>query len=179
MSMPRMSSRMKRHARAMRRNPTRSEGRMWSWLRNRRFIGYKFRRQVPIGHYIVDFYRAELKLVIELDGTHHRSPGTDEYDDRRTTYLRRRGLHMLRIPNEQLIRDSEIVVEMIQAAIGQCLRSRENEPPHPPSAPFDSLRSLRAGSSPPAEKRWGRRALDGRALPRMKEGGPSSASKRN
>ena len=168
MSMPRMSSRMKRHARAMRRNPTRSEGRMWSWLRNRRFIGYKFRRQVPIGHYIVDFYRAELKLVIELDGTHHRSPGTDEYDDRRTAYLRRRGLHMLRIPNEQLIRDSEIVVEMIQAAIDQCLRSRENGPPHPPLAP-----------SPPAEKRWGRRALDGRALPRMKEGGPSSASKRN
>jgi len=101
---------------------------MWSWLRNRRFIGYKFRRQVPIGHYIVDFYCAELKLVIELDGTHHRSPGTDEYDDRRTAYLRRRSLHMLRIPNEQLIRDSEIVVEMIQAAIDQCLRSREHRP---------------------------------------------------
>ncbi len=136
MSMPRMSSRMKRRARAMRRNPTRSEGRVWSWLRNRRFIGYKFRRQVPIGHYIIDFYCAELKLVIELDGTHHRSPGTDEYDDRRTAYLRRRGLHMLRIPNEQLIRDSEIVVEMIQAAIDQCLRSRENVPPHPPVGTF-------------------------------------------
>jgi very-short-patch-repair endonuclease len=136
MSMPSMSSRMKRHARAMRRNPTRSEGRMWSWLRNRRFLGYKFRRQVPIGRYIVDFYCAELKMVIELDGTHHRSAGMDEYDDRRTYHLRQGGLHMLRIPNEQLIRDSEIVVEMIKAAIGQCLRSRENLPPHPPVGTF-------------------------------------------
>jgi len=67
-----------------------------------------------------------------------------------------------------LIRGSEIVVKMIQAAIDQCLTSRENLPPHPPSAP-----------SPPAEKRWGRRALDGRALPRMREAGPSSESKRN
>jgi len=49
---------------------------------------------------------------------------------------------MLRIPNEQLIRDSEIVVEMIKATIDRCLRLRENGPPHPPSAP-----------SPPAEKR--------------------------
>jgi hypothetical protein len=86
MSMPRMSSRMKRHA------------------------------------------------PVEIDDVVSDS-GTDEYDDRRTVYLCRRGLHMLRIPNEQLIRDSEIVVEMIQAAIDQCLRSRENGPPHPPSAP--------------------------------------------
>ena len=120
---------MKKHARAMRRNPTRSEGRMWSWLRNRRFIGYKFRRQVPIGRYIVDLYCPELKMAIELDGTHHRSPGMDEYDDRRTKYLRQRGIHMLRIPNELLIRDSEMVVEMIHWSIDRCLRSREDKPP--------------------------------------------------
>jgi len=109
---------------------------MWCWLRDRRFLGYKFRRQVPIGRYIVDFYCAELQMVIELDGAHHRSPGMDEYDDRRTHYLRQVGLHMLRIPNEQLIRDSEIVVEMIKFAIYQCLRSRENLPPHPPVGTF-------------------------------------------
>ncbi|HXH38372.1 MAG TPA: DUF559 domain-containing protein [Thermoanaerobaculia bacterium] len=70
------------------------------------------------------------------DGTHHRSPGMDEYDEARTNYLRQGDLHMLRIPNEQLIRDSEIVVEMITAAIDQCLRSRENLPPHPPVGTF-------------------------------------------
>jgi len=125
---------------------------MWCWLRNRRFAGLKFRRQVPIGRYIVDFYCAELKLVIELDGAHHRSPGMDEYDDRRTCYLRRRGMRVLRIPNEVLIRDSEIVVEMIQEAIdrstsrspGPMIRSREIEPPHPPVGTFS-----------PAEKRGG------------------------
>ncbi len=109
---------------------------MWSCLRNRRFTGYKFRRQVPIGRYIVDFYCAELKMVIELDGAHHRSPGMDEYDDRRTKLLRQRGIHVLRIPNELFIRDSEMVGEMIKWSIDRCLRSRENEPPHPPVGTF-------------------------------------------
>ena len=146
------SSRMKGHARAMRRNPTRSEGRMWCWLRNRRFAGFKFRRQVPIGRYIVDFYCAELMLVIELDGTHHRSPGTDEYDDQRTSYLRRRGMRVLRIPNEILVRDSELVVEMIQEAIDRRIRSREAstpemprsreiQPPHPPVGTFSPAKT--------------------------------------
>jgi very-short-patch-repair endonuclease len=122
---------------------------MWCWLRNRRFAGLKFRRQAPVGRYIVDFYCAELKLVIELDGTHHRSPGMDEYDDRRTGYLRRRGMRVLRIPNEILIRDSEIVVEMIQEAIDrstaraadEILRSPEIQPPHPPVGTFSPAKS--------------------------------------
>jgi len=49
----------------MRKAPTRSEDRVWSWLRDRRFGGYKFRRQHPVGDYIVDFYCSELKLAIE------------------------------------------------------------------------------------------------------------------
>jgi very-short-patch-repair endonuclease len=113
---------------------------MWCWLRNRRFARFKFRRQVPIGHYIVDFYCAELKIVVELDGAHHRLPGMDEYDDQRTSYLRQRGLRVLRIPNEMLVRDSESVVEMIQGAIEDWPRSRENSPPHPPSAPSPPLK---------------------------------------
>ena len=52
------SRRLKRYAREMRRNPTRAEDRVWAWLRSRRFDGVKFRRQVPIGRYIVDFYSA-------------------------------------------------------------------------------------------------------------------------
>ena len=125
----------------MRRDPTRSEGRMWCWLRNRRFAGFKFRRQVPIGRYIVDFYCAALKLVVELDGTHHRSPGMDEYDDRRTYYLRRLGMRVLRIPNEILIRDSEIVVEMIQEAIDRSA-SRADDSDLARSAPSSACRHL-------------------------------------
>ena len=127
-----ISPRMKEHARAMRHEPTRSEGRMWCWLRNRRFAGQKFRRQVPIGRYIVDFYCAQLKIAIELDGRHHSMAGMDEYDDFRTLYLRKRGIYVLRIPNELLIRDSLMVEEMISATIN--LRAQP-QPPHPSSAP--------------------------------------------
>ena len=90
---------------------------MWAWLRSRRFDGVKFRRQVPIGRYIVDFYSAEIEVAIELDGTHHRSPGMNDYDGERTAYLRRRGIEVVRIPNELLVRDCQIAAEMIRAAV--------------------------------------------------------------
>jgi len=88
-----------------------------------------------MGRYIVDFYCAELRIVIEVDGTHHRVAGMDEFDDERTAYLRRRGMYVLRIPNELLIRDSLTVSEMIHATI----ESRLMKPPHPPSAPSPPL----------------------------------------
>lgn len=105
---------------------------MWCWLRGRRFIGVKFRRQVPIGRYILDFYCAELRIAIELDGTHHRSPGMDEYDDRRSLDLRLRGIEVLRIPNELLIRDSQILCEMIHATIDRCRKSANSGKPFHP-----------------------------------------------
>ncbi|HEX6100708.1 MAG TPA: endonuclease domain-containing protein [Thermoanaerobaculia bacterium] len=117
------SAHLKRHARAMRREPTRAEDRLWSWLRNRRCAGYKFRRQTPIGRYIVDFYCAELNLVIELDGAHHRTAWMSEYDGERSRALQERGIRVLRIPNELLIRDSVLVGEQIQAAIAEVVGS--------------------------------------------------------
>jgi very-short-patch-repair endonuclease len=101
----------------MRHNPTRSEDRLWSWLRGRTFDGYKFRRQVPIGRSIVDFYCAERKLVIEIDGRHHQLPCMAEFDDGRTLELARQGIRVVRIPNELLIRDVLIVVDIIGAAL--------------------------------------------------------------
>ena len=124
------SRRLKRYARDMRRNPTRAEDRVWAWLRDRRFDGVKFRRQVPIGGYIADFYCVELRLAIELDGSQHQLI-LNEYDGERTRYLRERGIEVVRIPNELLIRDSEMAAAMIRAAI----TARLSEPPHPPSAP--------------------------------------------
>ncbi|HEX3110790.1 MAG TPA: endonuclease domain-containing protein [Thermoanaerobaculia bacterium] len=108
---------LKLHARDMRRNPTRAEDRVWAWLRGRRFDGVKFRRQVPIGGYIVDFYSADIKMAIELDGTHHRSPEMNDYDGQRTAFLRSRGIEVVRIPNELLVRDSQMAAEIIRAAI--------------------------------------------------------------
>jgi very-short-patch-repair endonuclease len=101
----------------MRRAPTRSENRLWSWLRDRRFDGYKFRRQFPIGRYVLDFYCAELKLAIEVDGRQHEDRLMAQYDDERTIALRQRGIEILRIPNELLIGDTRMVEQRIRFAI--------------------------------------------------------------
>ena len=108
---------LRRHAKDMRQAPTRAENRLWSWLRDRRFDGYKFRRQFPIDGYVLDFYCAELKLAIEVDGRQHEQRLTAEYDDERTRALRARGIEILRIPNELLIRDSRMVEQRIRFAV--------------------------------------------------------------
>lgn len=96
-------------ARELRSNPTADEKRMWEILRKRRFHGYRFLRQKPIVHeqhvhrhffYIADFYCAELKLVIELDGKVHDFQ--KEYDLNRDTVMKNLGLKVLRIKNEEL-----------------------------------------------------------------------------
>jgi very-short-patch-repair endonuclease len=114
--------RMLDHARGMRKEPTRSEARLWLWLRSRRFSGYKFRRQVPVGRYILDFYCAQLKLGIELYGAQHGMPGMLEYDDERSRWLRLKGIEVLRIPNELLIQDPQRVEEWVQLAIASRVR---------------------------------------------------------
>jgi very-short-patch-repair endonuclease len=92
---------------------------LWSWLRDRRFTGYRFRRQYPILHYILDFYCPELKLAIEVDGSDHETAWVSEYDDERSERLSIRGIKFVRIPNALLIRDSLLVEECIRAAIAE------------------------------------------------------------
>jgi very-short-patch-repair endonuclease len=116
------------HAREMRRSPTREENRIWRWLRTRPY-GYKFRRQVPIGPFIVDFYCAELRLVIELDGRHHLNVDVNEYDEARTLDLYLMGYRVFRIANETF-KDPQMVTDQVEWMILQCAR-----PPHPPAAP--------------------------------------------
>jgi very-short-patch-repair endonuclease len=122
--MVRCSARLRGHARQMRRAPTRAEDRLWSWLRGRRFSGYKFRRQYPILHYILDFYCPALKLAIEVDGLDHETGWVAEYDDERSQRLSIRGIKFLRIPNVLLIRDSLLVEECIAFAIAEIISSR-------------------------------------------------------
>lgn len=85
-------------ARANRKNPTPAETTLWQkLLRNRQFHDYKFLRQKPIGPYVADFYCAELKLVIEIDGESHAAQ--EAYDAQRTTFLKQRGIRVLRDTN--------------------------------------------------------------------------------
>src|SRR5687768_13220114 len=109
----RVSSHMRSRARDLRRSATVSEQRIWNWLRNRSFDGIKFRRQVPIGRFVIDFYCPALKLAIELDGHHHETTWMGEYDGERTVYLRSHGIEVVRITNELLARDSFMAEQVI------------------------------------------------------------------
>jgi very-short-patch-repair endonuclease len=89
-------------ARENRKNPTPAESLLWQKvLRGKQFSQYKFLRQKPIGAYIVDFYCAELRLVIEIDGDSHA--GQLVYDARRSGFLNSLGLHVLRYTNRDVL----------------------------------------------------------------------------
>lgn len=78
------------NARVLRRNQTPQEGRLWRELRGRRIDGLKFRRQVPVGPFIVDFLCFEAGFIVEIDGSQHADPRVREYDEVRTRYLQAR-----------------------------------------------------------------------------------------
>jgi very-short-patch-repair endonuclease len=104
--------------RALRRNSTDAENALWSRLRAKRFEGFKFRRQHPCGPFILDFYCPARHLAVELDGGQHFEPSAQSYDDRRTAYLRRRGINVLRFPTDLAFREPDAVLESIALALG-------------------------------------------------------------
>jgi len=103
----------------MRQNPTAAENRLWQHLRRRQINGYRFRRQHPIGRFIVDFYCAKAKLAIEVDGPVHNEPGHKEYDQERQAYLESLGLRVLRITNEEVLNGLDAVLNEIRVALGR------------------------------------------------------------
>jgi very-short-patch-repair endonuclease len=104
-------------ARELRRNATGPERMLWSALHARQVGGLKFRRQHPIEPYIVDFYCAQAKLVIELDGESHE--GRQGYDLQRERFLRRQGFKVFRVTNDDVLDNLEGVCEAIVRAAGQ------------------------------------------------------------
>jgi very-short-patch-repair endonuclease len=94
----------------LRREQTDAELRLWFHLRAGRLSGLKFRRQHPLPPYIVDFFCNEASLVIEVDGSQHKD-GTDAV---RTLSLRRQGLRVLRFWDNQVLTETEAVLERIQ-----------------------------------------------------------------
>ena len=80
-------------------------------LRGRQLAGYKFRRQVPAGSYIVDFMCHRPKLVIEVDGGQHQAQSA--YDAERTRWLESRGFQVIRFWNNQVLAESEAVAQAI------------------------------------------------------------------
>jgi very-short-patch-repair endonuclease len=99
-------------ARGLRRRSTEAEKLLWRRLRARDLGGEKFRRQVPIGPYYVDFVAFEPRLVIEVDGGQHADDGPE-----RTRYLEAEGFRILRFWNNEVLRNTDGVLRTILAAI--------------------------------------------------------------
>lgn len=100
----------------MRNHATVSERTLWQVLRGKQ-LGVKFRRQHGIGHYIVDFYCPERRLIIELDGDSHFGDAAQDYDRERDAYLHGLGLRIIRFTNMQLAENLEGVYEIINQAV--------------------------------------------------------------
>lgn len=108
-----------RLSRRLRRKQTPWEKKLWAHLKNRRFFGLKFKRQVVIGSYIVDLSCFEQKLVIELDGSGHTEEIARRRDKKRTHFLEDRGYKVLRFGNNDIQDNLEGVLGAIRLAINQ------------------------------------------------------------
>lgn len=98
----------------MRKNATEAEDRLWTLVRNRRFVNFKFRRQVLIGRYIVDLMCPSAKLIVELDGSQHAD---NEDDAARDAWLTAQGYRVLRIWNNDLTQNRDGVLDAIWYAL--------------------------------------------------------------
>ena len=103
------------YAKSLRSTQTKAEQRLWCHLRAHRFLGVKFRREKPIGPYIVDFVAAEQGLVIELDGGQHVD--RQEADATRTSFLEQEGYEVLRFWNDEVLTRIDDVLEQIRIAL--------------------------------------------------------------
>jgi ATP-dependent helicase HrpA/adenine-specific DNA-methyltransferase len=107
-------------AREMRQPQTAAEATLWRAVRNRNLV-YKFRRQHPIDRFIIDFYCAQAKLCIELDGESHLEPDEMEYDKVRTEYLKGLGYKVIRFTNNDVRYNIQAVVDTIVKEIESLL----------------------------------------------------------
>jgi very-short-patch-repair endonuclease len=121
---------------------TPAEGLLWQRLRHRK-LGAKFRRQVPIGPFIVDFYCHEARLVVEVDGEAHADESQAALDAARTEWLEDEGYRVLRVRNDELIGEIDSVTARIQRELPLSrsaedygyLKAEGNSESHPSPAP--------------------------------------------
>ena len=119
---------MKYRARALRKNLTDAEKLLWRHLRDRQLDGCKFRRQHPIGKFIVDFVCVEKKLVIEVDGGQHATKV--EADLQRSEHLRKKGYRTLRFWNNEVLQKTESVLEAVLLSLSEDAPSPRPSPPN-------------------------------------------------
>ena len=120
-------------ARFLRRNMGDAEKKLWYQLRRRKMAGFRFRRQVPIGAYIVDFACLSARLIIEVDGGQHNEEVNETLDAGRTAWLESRGYRVMRFWNSSVLSEIDSVAETIFNVLDE-MQSRPIPHPDPPPA---------------------------------------------
>ena len=120
------SRELEQTARDMRREPTHAEEVLWGALQKKQVAGLKFRRQHPVGRFVLDFYCPSHRLVVEVDGEVHDSQ--QERDTERTRILETHGYRVLRFRNHQVLRELPDVVRRIADAAAECAGIRQTWP---------------------------------------------------
>jgi very-short-patch-repair endonuclease len=129
--------RVHRVARMLRCNATPAEKKLWNCVRAGQLGGFQFRRQFPIGEFIVDFCCLACRLVIELDGGQHADPAAVAEDRERTRLIATRGYRVIRFWNQDILTNLDGVLEQIFAELGQpppnlaLVRGRNRRAPTP------------------------------------------------
>lgn len=111
------NSKLKERARQLRNHSTRSEIRLWLYLKGKKVMGYDFHRQKPIGNYIADFYCPKVQLVIEVDGYTHNFEEVVKKDHKKQGYLENLGITVLRFKDEEVIEEIDSVLKRIEQYI--------------------------------------------------------------
>ncbi len=104
-------------SRRLRSEMTPAETVLWNALRKEGIPGIRFRRQHAIGRFVLDFYCPAERLAVEVDGGVHDEPDQAEYDRARTEALSQLGIRVLRVRNEEVMRDLESVIERIKSTL--------------------------------------------------------------
>jgi very-short-patch-repair endonuclease len=108
---------LKRFRKKLRNNSTSAEATLWKSLKGSQ-SGVKFRRQHSVGKFVLDFYCATKRIAVELDGDYHFTPEQVAYDERRTAYLRKFNIKVIRFENASVFEDWEGVLRKIREACG-------------------------------------------------------------
>lgn len=123
--------RLKELAKQLRKNSTRSEIRLWSYLKNGKMLGFDFHRQKPIGNFIVDFYCPDLLLAIELNGLSHQCAKTAVKDTLKANFLTSVHINLISFNDEEVMRDIDNVLRTTNNRVGLILEQR-----NPPLSPL-------------------------------------------
>ena len=137
-------------ARQLRRDQTKPESIFWTTVRNREFLGTKWKRQVPIDRFIVDFLCEDEKLIVELDGGQHNEDAAIVYDQQRTQILEQYGYRVVRFWNNDITENLDGVLRILQQSIGQ-------SSPHPAAA--DAARTSPQGEDNKVENQLADRKM--------------------